>query len=194
MDKQELSALTAKINNYRTIKLENIPSMDLYMEQLLWILNQGLSNGSDNVAFTKTMINNYTKDDILPPPKNKKYSKHHIILLTLVHNLKGIFSINDIKLLLGPILKDISDDNDDLLALDTVYNVYLQMNDIFLKDFNKMFAKKISFIDNLINSLEDGKDKKTAQLFLSILALVAQANMNKVLAQSLLSEYTSNIK
>ena len=135
------------------------------------------------------MINNYTKDGLLTPPKNKKYNQQHIMILALIHNLKGILSINDIKHLLGPVLRDVNTPDDDLLPLDTIYSTYLKMSSLFLHDFNKAFAKNIALITDLADKLEGEADTAIAEKFLTILALVAQANMNKALAEILLNDY-----
>lgn len=191
MNKIQLSDITAKINTQREIRVEDIPDMELYMEQLLGFLNHQLAhhNGDPEKVFTKTMINNYTKDGILIPPKNKKYSRQHVMLLALIHNIKGILPINDIKLLLAPVLRDTTTAEDDLLPLESIYSTYLELSSLFLSDFNKAFAKRISFINDLVDKTQGEADAKAAQKFLTILALVAQANMNKSLAEILLNDY-----
>ena len=83
------------------IKLDEIPEIDLYMDQVIQLFESKLSEqkrNEDEKILTKTMINNYAKGKLLLPIKNKKYSKEHIILMSLIYNLKGALSINDIKL------------------------------------------------------------------------------------------------
>ena len=89
------------------IKLEEVPEIDLYMDQVIQLFESKLSNQKRNdeeKILTKTMINNYAKGKLLLPIKNKKYSKEHIILMSLIYNLKGALSINDIKLCLDEII------------------------------------------------------------------------------------------
>ena len=62
------------------------------------------TDGEDDKTLTKTMINNYTKNKILPPPEKKKYSKEHIIMLISIYYLKNIASISDIRKLLDPMM------------------------------------------------------------------------------------------
>ena len=47
------------------------------------------------------MINNYAKNDLLPPPIKKKYSKEHVLLLIFIYYYKGILSISDIQKVLA---------------------------------------------------------------------------------------------
>ena len=58
---------------------------------------------SRDKILTKTMINNYAKNDLLPPPVKKKYSREHVMLLVFIYYYKGFLSISDIQTLLGPI-------------------------------------------------------------------------------------------
>ena len=66
------------------IEPSDIPNIDLYMDQVTTFMETKLSgykrNDKDKIL-TKTMINNYTKNELLPPPEKKRYSKEHIILL-----------------------------------------------------------------------------------------------------------------
>ena len=64
---------------------------------------------SEDKILTKTMINNYAKNDLIPPPVRKKYSKEHVLLLIFIYYYKGILSISDIQELLAPITRQFFD-------------------------------------------------------------------------------------
>lgn len=86
---------------------EDIPEIQLYMDQVTTFMEQHLSNNKrteDDKILTKTMINNYTKNHLLPPPEKKKYSKEHIILMIYTYYLKNFLSIGDIQTLLTPMI------------------------------------------------------------------------------------------
>ena len=85
------------------IKPDDIPNIDLYMDQVTTFMDKKLRNSSrsdDDKILTKTMINNYAKNNLLPPPIKKKYSKEHVLLLIFIYYYKGILSISDIQSLL----------------------------------------------------------------------------------------------
>lgn len=85
---------------------KDIPELDLYMEQLTTYMDQHLKNnsrGEDERTLTKTMINNYTKNGLLPPPEKKKYTPKQLVLLVYIYYLKNVISITDIRRLLGPL-------------------------------------------------------------------------------------------
>ena len=90
------------------IEPSDIPAIELYMDQVTTFMDQHLSNNKrvpEDKILTKTMINNYTKNHLLPPPEKKKYSKEHIILLIYTYYLKNFLSIGDIQKLLNPMIE-----------------------------------------------------------------------------------------
>lgn len=88
------------------IKPEDIPNIDLYMDQVTTFLESALAGTKrtpDDKIMTKTMINNYTKNKLLPPPEKKKYGKDHIFLLILIYYFKSFLSISDLQQILTPL-------------------------------------------------------------------------------------------
>ena len=91
--------------NTDIINPADIPSIELYMDQVTTFMDKELSGTkrhADDKILTKTMINNYSKNNLLPPSDKKKYSKDHIILLIYIYYMKNFLSINDIQTLLQP--------------------------------------------------------------------------------------------
>ncbi len=82
------------------VKPGEFPNIDLYMDQVTTFMNTHLSDSkikSDDKILTKTMINNYAKNNLLPPPVKKKYSKEHMIVLIFIYYFKNILSISEIR-------------------------------------------------------------------------------------------------
>ena len=73
-----LHEILNKLQGIEYIKPEDIPNIDLYMDQVTTFMDEHLSTmrryDSDKIL-TKTMINNYAKNNLLPPPVKKKNSK-----------------------------------------------------------------------------------------------------------------------
>ena len=70
------------------IKPGEIPNIDLYMDQVTTFMDEHLADAKrfpEDKILTKTMINNYTKNQLLPPPYKKKYSKDHMLLLIFIY-------------------------------------------------------------------------------------------------------------
>jgi len=102
-----LNSIKGSLDRIEYIRAEDIPDIDLYVDQVTTFMETHLKNttrnpGADKIL-TKTMINNYAKNDLLPPPCKKRYSKDHVLLLIFIYYYKGILSISDIQKLLEPI-------------------------------------------------------------------------------------------
>ena len=101
-----ISEILKQLSNIDHIKAEEIPNIDLYMDQVTTFMDTHLEHSKrypEDKILTKTMINNYAKNRLLPPPDRKKYSKDHMLLLLFIYYFKNILSITDIQSLLMPI-------------------------------------------------------------------------------------------
>ena len=101
-----LHDLLNSLDSLEGIRPGEIPNIALYMDQVTTFMDAQLASSrrfeSDKVL-TKTMINNYAKNKLLPPPVKKKYSPEHMMLLVFIYYFKNILSITDIQTLLAPI-------------------------------------------------------------------------------------------
>ncbi|MBR3133200.1 MAG: DUF1836 domain-containing protein [Clostridia bacterium] len=91
-----------EIKEFHIPRWEELPNIDLYLDQLVTLLEQYLDpyiGVKDGTIITKTMINNYVKQQIIAPPEKKKYNKNHIATLFVICILKQVYSINDIDAL-----------------------------------------------------------------------------------------------
>ena len=76
-----------KLANYHCPRYEELPQISVYMEQLITILEEYFScfeSQGESRTITATMVNNYVKQKVLPPPTNKKYSKNVLNLIQYV--------------------------------------------------------------------------------------------------------------
>ncbi len=82
---------------------EELPPLDLYMDQVIILLTRYLSlmnRGEDEKSITASIINNYVRMRIMPPPVKKKYSRCHLAYLVVICTLKRSLSISSIHRLL----------------------------------------------------------------------------------------------
>ncbi len=191
LDTDELVQLISDMSLLDDIELSQIPDIELYMDQVTTFINDNLSHlkrNDDDRILTKTMINNYTKSGVLMPPKNKKYSKRHIILLILIYNLKQILSINDIRTILTPILNNLSTEEDDIIPLEDIYSTIIEIKHKEFESYRDMLGEKLDMLDEKTSKLE-GENKDLAELFLIVLTLVAQADAQKRIAEKIIDTY-----
>ena len=104
--RKSLNLILKQFSELDYVHPEDIPNIDLYVDQVTTFIESQLSSlkrDEDEKILTKTMINNYTKNHVLPSPDKKKYSKDHVLTLILIYYLKSFLSIKDIQTLLEPI-------------------------------------------------------------------------------------------
>lgn len=97
-------------SNFHIPRWNELPSLDLYLDQLVTILEKNLKEficNKEETIITKTMINNYVKQGLIKPPKKKKYSRLHIATLTVICILKQIYNISDINELIMLAIKTV---------------------------------------------------------------------------------------
>lgn len=105
-DSEGLRELLDRLKEISYVQPDELPNIDLYMDQVTTFMDHHLASSKryeEDKLLTKTMINNYTKNDLLPSPNKKKYSKDHMYLLILIYYLKSVLSITDIQSILKPL-------------------------------------------------------------------------------------------
>ena len=126
---------------------KELPQIDLYMDQVIILLNGYLrmikDENGENEQITKNMINNYVKMKVVPAPIKKKYSKTHIAYLVIVCVMKQIYSISMIKNMLP--------DFDDEQGIIKTYNCFVRS---FKKAVNEDIGGMINEIDEENGVLE----------------------------------------
>lgn len=118
------------------IKASMLPDLDLYVDQITTFLTRHLAKTirfEDDKIMTKTMINNYTKNHLLPPPDKKKYSRDHILLMIFIYYFKNFLPISDIKTILGPLTDKYFHKNADL-NLEAIYTTLFSKEDTFVQE------------------------------------------------------------
>lgn len=133
--------------NFHIPRWEELPNVDLYLDQVVTLINSclnelisgNISEKKENPILTKTMINNYVKNNLIEAPIKKKYSKTQFAKIFAICVLKQVYSMNDIFLLITEALKRVS--------IEIAYNKFC---DLFEQALICTYNKK-DFIDSNIN-------------------------------------------
>ncbi len=108
-DSEMYTILEQIFDNFPNVAAMDIPGIDLYMDQVTTFLQDNLrffSRDPEGDKFlTKTMINNYVKNKVLPPPVKKKYSRNHMMMLIIIYYMKSFLSISDIRSISTPVIE-----------------------------------------------------------------------------------------
>ena len=142
-----LESILESLSNMEYIKSKEIPNIDLYMDQVLTFMNGHLENAKryeDDKIMTKTMINNYAKNHLLPAPDKKKYSKEHMMVLMFIYYFKNILSIGDIQSILTPLTDRYFDKGNDLNVTKIYEEVFSlekgqieQIKEVIVQDYER---------------------------------------------------------
>jgi hypothetical protein len=191
-----INSIIASLGRIDNISVEEMPNIDLYMDQLTTFMDDRLKKTTrhpeTDKILTKTMINNYAKNDLLPPPIKKKYSKDHLILLIVIYYLKNILSISDIQTLIEP-LKRRYYGAEDKLDLSRIYETLYQLQEESLEpvkeDITKRYERAMeTFDDPDINE----EEQKKMRLFSFITLLSYDVYVKKLLIEKILDNMTEN--
>ena len=188
MNKEEL--LAAIRDNFSTldyIRPSEIPNIDLYMDQVTTFMDNRLAKSrryDNDKILTKTMINNYAKNDLLPPPVKKKYSKEHMLLLIFIYYFKNILSITDIQSLLNPITEKYFKGNPDF-SIEQLYNEVFGMENAQVDSLKKDILEKYTVSSGTFQDAPK-EDQEFLQHFAFICMLSFDVYMKKQLIEKLI--------
>ncbi|GIN61253.1 hypothetical protein J27TS8_12460 [Robertmurraya siralis] len=170
------------------ISLTDIPEIDLYMDQVIQLFENHFKDtkrNEDEKILTKTMINNYAKAKLFFPIKNKKYSKEHLLLISLIYQLKGSLSISDIKETFQGINKMIVEEES--FELEPFYHSYLQLSKENTVHFKKDIQERAAEVDKEVAKLETEKSDYLRKVML-ITSLAHISNLYRRAAEQLVDE------
>ena len=185
-----LESIIESLSKMEYVKSSEIPNIDLYMDQVLTFMNGHLEDAKryeNDKIMTKTMINNYAKNHLLPAPDKKKYSKEHIMVLMFIYYFKNILSIGDIQSILNPLTNRYFANGREL-NLEKIYEEVFslekgqieQLIETLSKDFQRAGT---TFVD------EAEEDKEFLQIFSFICMLSYDIYIRKQIIEKMIDEF-----
>ena len=188
---ERIHEILGRLDKLSYIKPESIPNIELYMDQVTTFMDENLKEMKrypDDKVLTKTMINNYAKNNLLPAPNKKKYSKEHILLLIFIYYFKNLLSISDIEELLRP-LTDKHFANPETLPLEAVYQ------EVFSLEAEEIDSLKDDIIRKYERSGEtfasegtDEDDREYLRLFALVCELSFDVYMKKQIIERIIDD------
>ena len=188
-----LNSILASLDRVEHIRVDEIPNIDLYMDQVTTFMDKRLRNTTrdpdGDKVMTKTMINNYSKNKQLPSPQKKKYSKEHVLVLIFIYYFKGVLSISDIKALLKPITeKYFSKDSE--LTLEDIYNEVFSLESGRIDSMKEDIVKMYQESEKTFSDADDA-DKDFLQKFSFICMLSYDVYVKKLMIEKIIDEMKS---
>lgn len=182
----DAQAIIDKLALKKQIPVEEIPKIDLYIDQVIQLFDTGFSEMKrkpDDKILTKTMINNYAKGKLFYPVSNKKYSRNHVMLISLIYQMKSALSINDVKQVLAGINDKAAQKEIDLSCF---YESYLEVqrsnDELFKGNLEQQLSRTEEESDGF------GDDREEIEKVLRIASLIHMSNLYRRAAEILVDE------
>lgn len=195
--KQFLHELLENLKKIDYIRPEDIPNIDLYMDQITTFMDSQLADfkrHDDDKILTKTMINNYAKNDLLPPPVKKKYSKEHVLTLIFIFYFKNVLSISDIQSILNPITDKYfgkAEEND--YSLEDIYKEVFGLEHQETIRVMKDITKKLSASQQTFPDASE-EDAELLRTFSFICMLSYDVYVKKALIEKIIDNTLTNMQ
>ena len=188
-----LNSMLEGISNMDYVRSEDIPNIELYMDQVTTFMDSRLKNAARNPEvdkiLTKTMINNYAKNNLLPPPVKKKYSKEHVVVMIFIYYFKTILSIKDIETILTPITEKYFD-TDSAVDVASIYEEVCDTAKSQIQNLKDEVREAYETSQNTFKDMEglSDSDREYLQLFSLISSLSFDVYAKKALIERIIDE------
>ena len=185
--KEIMAILVKNFSEIDYVGYNDIPDIDLYIDQVTSFIDSHLESvkrNPEDKTLTKTMINNYTKNNVLPSPNKKKYNKNHILTLIFIYYLKTFLSIKDVKAIMEPVTDKFFNSDDDLSFTD----LYKEIVDIELADGKDLTKDVLRKFNLSTKSFQDApeEDRELLQRFSFICLLSFDIYVKKMMIEKLI--------
>lgn len=188
-NEERLEELLRHLDSLDHIKTEDIPQIDLYMDQVTTFMERHLGNmkrNPDDKVLTKTMINNYAKNNLLPSPVRKKYTQEHILLLVFIYYFKNLLNFNDIETILSYITEHHFGEK--AVPLSEVYTEVFSMANQQMDSLKEDVKEKFRQTSEIFPDVEDPGERDALQLFAFICTLSFDVYLKKQMIERLADE------
>ena len=166
---------------------------DRYMDQVTTFMDTHLEatkRNEEDKILTKTMINNYAKNNLLPPPVKKKYSHDHMITLMFIYYFKTLMSISDIQSILGPLTDRFFGDKGSV-SLEHIYKEIYQGERERLSPITKDIISMFKKAENSFSDVTDEQERDYLRTFSFICYLCFDMYLKKEMVENIIDEFNS---
>lgn len=87
-----------KLESFHLPRYKDLPEIELYMDQVISTVEKYLSalKVSERSLLTPSMVNNYVKNGVIPPPEKKRYTRDHLAQIIIICTLKQTIELSDV--------------------------------------------------------------------------------------------------
>ncbi len=199
-NEERIQSLLSHLDGLSYIKPEEIPGIQLYMDQVTTFMDEHLQSTKrypEDKVLTKTMINNYAKNNLLPPPVKKKYSKEHMLMLIFIYYFKNLLSFNDIEQLFKPVLEH-HFAADSGLSLEDIYREVFSLENSQMTRLKEDVAAKLQAAESTFqdteNAFPDNEEGKKKQEYLRLFAFICELSFDVYLKKQMIEMLADQLR
>lgn len=195
-DDKYLKTLIQGMKKLDYVDPDDIPNIDLYMDQVTTFMDEHLKFSkryNEDKLLTKTMINNYTKNDLLPPPNKKKYTKEHMLMLIFIYYFKNILSFNDIQQMFNPLTEKYYGGNSEI-GLEEIYKEVFQYEEEQMDNLLKDVIRKYRKSQETFKEVKSQEDKEFLNVFSFICMLGFDVYLKKQMIEKLIDDMAKEME
>lgn len=189
-DKKEfIDGVVSRIRSLDYIKTEDLPGIDLYMDQVIKFMDDhfdSLKRYDGDKMLTKAMINNYSKNKLLPSPDKKKYGKDHMLLLIFIYYFKNVLSIKDINSILTPLTENFFSQSNEELSLSDIYDEVFEVCRGATTDISRSVLKTFDRAKDSFEGEDDEEKRKYLTNFAFIASLCFDVHVKKTIVENMI--------
>ena len=192
--KDMLNSILSSISRIDYVRPDDIPNIDLYMDQVTTFMESHLKDmrrHPEDKVLTKTMINNYAKNDLLPPPEKKKYSKEHVLTLIFIYYFKSLLSFRDIEELFRPITAKHFTSHDSSLSLEDIYR------EVFTLEEGEMSSIKADISSKFEKAMDTFKDvsvEDNDRDYLQLFSFICELSFDVYMKMQMIEQLTDQLR
>ncbi len=187
-----IQSIIESLGRIQPVNASELPDLGLYMDQVTTFMEKHMEptkRYSTDKVLTKTMINNYAKNRLLPPPDKKKYDKDHMIMLMFIYYFKNILSINDIEKLMAPLSERYFHSNGNI-NLEELYKKVTEISMNQVEPLQDHIKEQFSLSEKIAEDAEKNgaseKDRQFIQIFSFICSLAFDVYVKRLMIEKLI--------
>jgi hypothetical protein len=187
-----IEQLVKELTKNSLVSYEDLPQFDLFLSQVIDFLNDKF----EDEDFTKNIVQNYAKSEVISKPEDGKkrgYTKTHLIQLVLISYMRPLLTTEEIKKVFKLAFNEINDHNDDILSWEETYKIFIQVQKESLSSSLKPALNHEEKFEKIIRELDlKDNDEERIRIFLLVIFLISEASAIKKLVQKLVDKYEWN--
>ncbi|MCC8017988.1 MAG: DUF1836 domain-containing protein, partial [Lachnospiraceae bacterium] len=186
-----LDSILDSLSRIEYIRPDTMPDIRLYMDQITSFMEDQLTPSKrhkEDKVLTKTMVNNYVKNDLLPPPEKKKYSKEHLLTLIFIYYFKNTLSIQDIRSILNPVTDRYWTNKKGSPSLEEIYSMVFSLEKPEVEQLKETIRAEFMTSQEAVRTMDnpDEEEADFLQKFVFICLLNFDVYVKKLLMEKII--------